>query len=85
MVAFKSREDLRKQRELEEARKAGLVPAEIDEGGKEINPHIPQYMYIKPLFDISGSERHSLKHRRKRKSGPDNTNSWYDRGAKCNT
>ncbi|KAK7333660.1 hypothetical protein VNO80_30437 [Phaseolus coccineus] len=39
-VAFKSREDHRKQIELEEARKAGLAPAEFDEDGKEINPHL---------------------------------------------
>ncbi|GFZ20285.1 pre-mRNA splicing Prp18-interacting factor [Actinidia rufa] len=43
-VAFKSREDDRKQLELEEARKAGLAPAEVDEDGKEISPHSPQYM-----------------------------------------
>ncbi|KAL6527695.1 hypothetical protein OROMI_029506 [Orobanche minor] len=80
-VAFKSREDHRKQLELEEARKAGLAPAEVDEDGKEINPHIPQYMssapwYLKP-------ERPSLKHQRKWKLDPDyTTNAWYDRGAK---
>ncbi|WOG89002.1 hypothetical protein DCAR_0208238 [Daucus carota subsp. sativus] len=56
--------------ELEEARKAGLAPAEVDEDGKEINPHIPQYIP-------------SLKHQRKRKSDPNNTKAaWYDRGGK---
>lgn len=48
--AFKSREDHRKQLELEEARKAGLAPAELDEDGKEINPHIPQYMSSAPWY-----------------------------------
>ncbi|KAL3638144.1 hypothetical protein CASFOL_018014 [Castilleja foliolosa] len=43
-VAFKSREDHRKQLELEEGRKAGLAPAELDDDGNEIKPHIPQYM-----------------------------------------
>lgn len=47
---FKSREDHRKQLELEEARKAGLAPAELDEDGKEINPHIPQYMSSAPWY-----------------------------------
>jgi pre-mRNA-processing factor SLU7 len=49
-AAFKSREDHRKQLELEEARKAGLAPAELDEDGKEINPHIPQYMSSAPWY-----------------------------------
>ncbi|CAK7339697.1 unnamed protein product [Dovyalis caffra] len=79
-VAFKSREDHRKQIELEEARKAGLAPAEVDEDGKEINPHIPQYMSSAPWY--LNAEKPSLKHQRKWKSDPNYTKSWYDRGAK---
>jgi hypothetical protein len=52
-VTFKSREDHRKHLELEEARKAGLAPAEVDEDGNEINPHIPQYMYLNAEKPVS--------------------------------
>eukprot|EP00252_Welwitschia_mirabilis_P006512 TRINITY_DN173_c0_g1_i1.p1 TRINITY_DN173_c0_g1~~TRINITY_DN173_c0_g1_i1.p1 ORF type:complete len:544 (-),score=131.87 TRINITY_DN173_c0_g1_i1:171-1802(-) len=79
-ATFKSREDHRKQLELEEARKAGLAPAEVDEDGKEINPHIPQYMSSAPWY--LNAERPSLKHQRKWKSDPNYTKEWYDRGAK---
>ncbi|GAB2282250.1 hypothetical protein Dimus_016800 [Dionaea muscipula] len=78
-VAFKSREDHRKQLELEEARKAGLAPAEVDEDGKEINPHIPQYMSSAPWY--LNAERPSLKHQRKWKSDPNYNKGWYNRGA----
>nr|KAJ0225179.1 hypothetical protein LSAT_V11C100048110 [Lactuca sativa] len=79
-MAFKSRKDHMKQMELEEAREVGLAPAEVDEDGKEINPHIPQYMSSAPWY--LNTERPSLKHQRKWKSDPYYTKSWYDRGAK---
>ncbi|CAI5986210.1 unnamed protein product [Closterium sp. NIES-64] len=80
-VGFKPREDHKKAKELEEARKAGLVPAEVDEDGKEINPHIPQYMSSAPWY--LNADRPSLKHQRnwKAEGGQQNKN-WYDRGAK---
>ncbi|GJP75856.1 hypothetical protein CLOP_g6257 [Closterium sp. NIES-67] len=79
-ATFKSREDHRKQQELEEARKAGLAPAELDEDGNEINPHIPQYMSSAPWY--LNAERPSLKHQRNWKGEGNHTNQWYDRGAK---
>lgn len=78
-ATFKSREDHRKQIELEEARKAGLAPAELDEDGKEINPHIPQYMSSAPWY--LNAERPSLKHQRNWKGDPNYTKDWYERGA----
>ena len=39
---------------MEEARKDGLALAELDEYGKEINPHIPQYMSLAPWYVNEG-------------------------------
>jgi len=57
-----SREDFRKQKELEEARKAGTAPAEVDEDGKDINPHIPQYITVVPWY--LNIDHATLKHQR---------------------
>jgi pre-mRNA-processing factor SLU7 len=76
-------EERKRARELEEARKAGLAAPELDEEGKPINPHIPQFMAAAPWYlNNSGP---SLKHQKNWKGGApadDLRAGWYDRGAK---
>ena len=58
----KTAEERRRDRDLEEARKAGTVPAERDAEGNEINPHIPQYMSQAPWY--LNAEGPGLQHQR---------------------
>ncbi|EOD41716.1 hypothetical protein EMIHUDRAFT_414359, partial [Emiliania huxleyi CCMP1516] len=62
MSGLKSSEDRRRERELEEARKAGTIPAERDADGNEINPHIPQFMAQAPWY--LNAEGPGLKHQK---------------------
>eukprot|EP01054_Gregarina_sp_Poly1_P004149 Gregarina_sp_Poly_1__4148@NODE_226_length_11195_cov_150_303648_g200_i0_p5_GENE_NODE_226_length_11195_cov_150_303648_g200_i0NODE_226_length_11195_cov_150_303648_g200_i0_p5_ORF_typecomplete_len369_score67_93Slu7/PF11708_8/5_4e63DUF4148/PF13663_6/0_054zfCCHC_4/PF14392_6/0_075zfCCHC_3/PF13917_6/0_27_NODE_226_length_11195_cov_150_303648_g200_i0401146 len=75
-----TRDEVRKQRELEEARKSGLLPAEKDEEGRDINPHIPQYIAKAPWY--LSNEGPSLKHQRRNDYVPEqrSVNQWYTRG-----
>ncbi|XP_041370103.1 pre-mRNA-splicing factor SLU7-like [Gigantopelta aegis] len=57
-----SREDWRKMKELEEMRKAGTAEAMKDEEGKDINPHIPQYIMQAPWY--YGATTPTLGHQR---------------------
>eukprot|EP01083_Nonionella_stella_P294006 999714_1 len=56
------REDYKKKKELEEFRKLGAAPAEVDDDGYSINPHIPQYMAEAPWYLSNG--RPGLRHQR---------------------
>ncbi|CDF35941.1 unnamed protein product [Chondrus crispus] len=79
--AFKSREAWKAAKELEEARKAGTAPPAIDDDGKIINPHIPEYIAQAPWY--IDQETPSLKHQRNQKAlkrNFDPLGKWLPRG-----
>merc|ERR1712050_53230 len=79
---MKSREEFKRERELDEARKAGIAPAAVDKNGKEINPHIPQYM-TKGLWYLNQEGIcTTLLHQKNWKTDKKEQEKWYERGVK---
>ncbi|KAK2194727.1 bifunctional Pre-mRNA-splicing factor SLU7/Pre-mRNA-splicing factor SLU7 domain [Babesia duncani] len=77
-TGFKSREDARKDRELDAARKAGTAPPLTDESGNAINPHIPQYISKAPWYLNHSAP--SLKHQRQKEATKTSLETWHKRG-----
>ncbi|PWN27256.1 hypothetical protein BDZ90DRAFT_241034 [Jaminaea rosea] len=75
-----SREEFRRQKDLDAARKAGTAPAEVGEDGVVINPHVPDYMSKAPWYLDTG--KRSLKHQAKPDKGERRIgiDEWYERG-----
>lgn len=79
--AFKSREAWKAAKELEEARKAGTAPPALDDEGRIINPHIPEYISQAPWY--LSQETPSLKHQRNqnaKKRKFEGLGKWLPRG-----
>lgn len=81
-----SKEELRRQKDLDAARKAGTQPAAVDADGNAINPHIPNYITKAPWY-AEGVDGPSLGHQRLQKKdekrGAEKFEEWYDRGARA--
>lgn len=73
------RDDYRKLKQLEEQRKTGDAPAEVDaESGLVINPHIPAFITQAPFYVSTGQP--SLGHQRVVEAKGDAVDKWYPRG-----
>jgi pre-mRNA-processing factor SLU7 len=78
-MSVHARDQFKQQKALDEARKAGTAEPEKDEEGRDINPHIPQYIAKAPWYLSKGVP--SLQHQR-REDREGTAEQWYAKGAK---
>ena len=78
-----TKEDRRKARQLEEARKEGTLAPELDPEGNPINPHIPSFIAKAPWYVDKYQGAASLSHQSHAEGiVPLAHAKWYDRGKK---
>ncbi|KAG4305021.1 hypothetical protein PORY_001696 [Pneumocystis oryctolagi] len=63
------REERWRQKQLEEGKKIGIVEPELDADGKQVNPHIPQFISKAPWYIDETEGKASLRHQRLRQDG----------------
>ncbi|KAJ3425344.1 pre-mRNA-splicing factor slu7 [Anaeramoeba flamelloides] len=86
MSSYVSNKDFKKQKELEEARRSGKADLEVDEEGKEINPHIPQFIAQAPWYlDSKGPSLSHQKFTLKQEKKVAKIGKYYKRGSKAKT
>eukprot|EP01137_Pigoraptor_chileana_P033117 Opistho-2@23549 len=76
-----TREEFKKAKDLEEARKAGTAAPELDVEGNMINPHIPQYISQAPWY--LNARGPGLQHQRRQDAEAEASSrleEWYIRG-----